>query len=304
MVNELKAIRKAGEWANLSGEQLEKYLISTQDILEKKLEKTDEKLDSPKKYFSFLNREIFPQHTILNQLKKFNVSEDKINLFQNGEIPIEDLFKHNQTNYDLDEIVDFIMFLKFIHSYLEKSEKTYIYPRNRLQYLLYLVNFYLSKEPDPFALEKGRNETSLLSRTGYRYTFRKTEIGPISNELYRDKDRLFAWNIIEEQVSIKDSTKTNEPYSIKFGEIGELLLTRFKTKLQNFDSLLLREWESKQRDVIEEFVDMSQNDLYNYVCSIQNYQKRKEGRILLNGRSWNFGEEIETKEIPEVIKNV
>lgn len=177
--------------------------------------------------------------------------------------------------------------LKFFHDYTETTGSDSIKPRNRLQYILYLVNREISKDDDLTDLGQ---QTSLgnLEHNGYRYTFSKGGRGPYSPTLYQDKNRLFAQEFLDEQVMDADVNGDNEPYEITIGVTGERVLTRYKDKLDQFDSVLMKEWDLKQRDVIEEHGEKPQTELEEKVQSIPDYKHSVEGDELLQGRPRDF----------------
>jgi len=89
-----------------------------------------------------------------------------------------------------------VMMMKFVRDYLKLTGEDSVAPRNRLQYLLYLVNLELSQE-DTFPNRSNRTTLGNLEHTGYRYNFSKGS-GPYSPKLHRDKNRLFAQSLLYE----------------------------------------------------------------------------------------------------------
>lgn len=290
MVNEWRALRRVGEWAGLEEESLEAFLEVAQPVHDDKLDAVGEDYDLDHEYFAFLNAEVFADEQVVSQLDQLGVEEDSLHWFRTGRVPIEEAFEQYRVmDYDLDEIVDFVMLLKFVDEYLAETGEERIAPRNRLQHLLYLVNYRLSEQSDPST--QGESDLGMLSRTGYRYTFRKLEIGPASNWLYTDKDRLYAWQLLDEEVIESGVAEEDEPFGVGLGRLGNLLMTRFDRKLHSFESVLLKEWDLQQQSVIRDFAAMPQSELRDHVTSIGAYQARAEGQILLNGRPRRFDEE-------------
>jgi len=290
MVNQHRVIRRVGEWAGLHDEALEQFLQTVHDVHADQLETVGSSYELHREYFSFLNEQVFSSNDVIQVLSEIGVDEEIRTQFQQGTIDIESTFQsHGVVDFDLDELVDFIMLLKFVRDYCDKTGKSIIMPRNRLQHLLYLVNFELSNEPDPHLPER-KTEWGLLWRTGYRYDFRKLDIGPGSSWLYTDKDRLYAWQLFDEAVEETGLSDVDEPFGICLGQIGELLFTRYSRKLSNFNSMILQKWDEQQQAVIDEYGLMSQNALWDYVTDINAYQQRRKGQVLLNGRPLQFEE--------------
>lgn len=290
MVNEQRALRRVGEWAGLHDESLERFLQTAHDVHSEQLEAAGTSYDLHREYFTFLNERVFTSNEVTKLIQEIGVDQEIAEKFQQGTIDVESTFQtHGKVDFDLDELVDFVMLLKFVNDYRDKIGEAVIAPRNRLQHLLYLVNYELSNEPDPYLPERD-NDWGLLWRTGYRYNFRKLDIGPGSSWLYTDKDRLYAWQLLDEAVEETGLSDIDEPFGICLGEAGKLLFTRYEQKLHNFNSLILRKWDEKQQAVIEEYGSMNQNALWNHVTEVNAYQQCREGQILLNGRPLQFDE--------------
>lgn len=290
MVNEQRVLRRVGEWAGLQDEALDQFLQLVHDVHTDQLEGAGASYELHREYFSFLNGEVLSSAEVTRFIQEMGVAPEKVEQFQHGTIDIEATFRaHGKADFDLDELVDFVMLLKFVHDYREETGNSVIAPRNRLQHLLYLVNFALSKEPDPYLPER-ENEWGLLWRTGYRYDFRKRDTGPGSSWLYTDKDRLYAWQLLDEAVEEVGLSDIDEPFGICLGDTGQLLFTRYGQKLSNFNSMILRKWDDQQQAVIKEYGTMSQNALWDHVTDINTYQQRREGQVLLNGRPLQFEE--------------
>lgn len=301
MVNEQRALRRVGEWAGLREDLLETYLKTAHNVHNERLRATGEDYDLSSEYFSFLNNQVFSNDRVVTLLDDIGVEDEVLQQFAEGVIDIDDTFhSYGKTGFDLDELVDFIMMLKFIKRYCEETGRETIKPRNRLQNLLYLVNYHLSTEPDPYLPER-ENEWGLLWRTGYRYDFRKLNIGPGSSWLYTDKDRLSTWQLLDEDVVETGLSDIDEPFGISLGQVGSLLLTRYGRKIRNFDSLVLRKWDEHQQTVIKEYGTMDQNRLYEHVTEVNEYQEKRDGQILLNGRPLQF-EEAARKELQDVTR--
>ena len=300
MVNERRALRRVGEWAGLSEDDLDPYLDVVYRVHNERLQEVGDEYDLHRQYFRFLNDEVFSDERVITVLDNLGV-EGLLALFRQGTIDVESAFKsHGKVDYDLDELVDFVMMLKFIYEYGRETGEDVIVPRNRLQHLMYLVNYRLSQEPDPYLPER-ENEWGLLWRTGYRYDFRRLDTGPGSSWLYTDKDRLYAWQLLDEEVVETGLSDIDEPFGVSLGQAGRLLMKRYGRKLQSFDSMVLRRWDDIQQAVIDEFGMKSQNELWEHVTEVNRYQDRRDGELLLNGRPLQF-EEAARKELQEVTR--
>lgn len=300
MVNEQRALRRVGEWAGLNEDDLEPYLEVVHRVHNERLQQVGDEYDLSRQYFSFLNAEVFSDEQVIAVLEDVGVG-GLLALFEQGTIDVEAAFKsYGKVDYDLDELVDFVMMLKFVHDYSRETGESVIVPRNRLQHLLYLVNYQLSRESDPY-LPVRENEWGLLWRTGYRYDFRRLDTGPGSSWLYTDKDRLYAWQLLDEKVVETGLSEIDEPFGVSLGQAGRLLMTRYRRKLQDFDSMVLRRWDEHQQTVIDEFGTKSQNELWEYVTEVNEYQQRRDGELLLNGRPLQF-EEAARLELHEVTR--
>lgn len=302
MVNETLALKRIGEWAGLSGEQLHFFLDIAADVQSEKLDQQEstERL-SGERYFAFLNEEVLTDERVLDEAELADIPTEKLQLFRNGEVPILELYSEQyKLDYGLDQVADFIMMMKFVRDYMEKTGGDSVAPRNRLQYLLYLVNYELSKE-DTLPNRSNRTTLGNLEHTGYRYTFSKGN-GPFSSKLYKDKNRLFAQSMLHEEVMEKQVPENDEPYKISLGKNGERLMARYGKKLDNFDSVLLKEWDLQQRDVIKEHGSKSMEELRELVESIPKFQATPKSEELLKPRLRDFDEPIDP--IRELILNV
>lgn len=302
MVNETLALKRIGEWAGLSGEQLHLYLDIAADIQSEKLDQREgtERL-SGERYFEFLNEEVLTDDRVLEEVELADIPTEKLQLFRNGEAPILELYSEQyKLDYGLDQVADFVMMMKFVRDYMEETGEDSVAPRNRLQYLLYLVNYELSME-DTLPNRSNRTTLGNLEHTGYRYTFSKGN-GPFSPKLYQDKNRLFAQSLLREEVMEKQVPESDEPYKISLGENGERLMARYGKKLDNFDSVLLKEWDLQQRDVIKEHGSKSMEGLRELVESMPKFQATPKSEELLRARLRDFDNPIDP--IRELILNV
>ena len=302
MVNESLALQRVGEWADLSGEDLHVYLDLASKIQGEKLDELDEFDDLVgERYFEFLNNCVLTDGRVIQQLQDLNVSESTLQQFREGEVPIVSLYSEQyKLDYGLDQVADFVMMMKFVRDYMEETDEDGVAPRNRLQYLLYLVNHKLSQE-DTLPNRSNRTTLGNLEHTGYRYTFSKGR-GPFSPKLYRDKNRLFAQSLLHEEVMEDPVPEDDEPYRISLGKTGERVMARYGTKLDNIDSVLLKEWDLRQRDVIDEYATKSMEELKDIVRSMPRFQATPQSEELLKARQRDFDEPVDP--IQELILNV
>lgn len=238
-------------------------------------------------YFGFLNKEVFSDSRVTNELQELGVDEQTISLFASGEVNIKNAFeKHSRFKYRLDELVDFIMMIKLVRDYIQLTDEEWLEPRDRLHYLMYLVNSEL-RDTSVQSIRDQRTDLGMLEFTGYRYTFRKQGDGPYSNRLERDKDRLFAWDIFFQEISREYDPNEFEPFRLQLGRSGDLLTMRYNS---SFDSLgqaeseLLRERSFCQRDVLERFAGIEIEELREHVTNINEFEHTRNGRVLLTGR--------------------
>jgi len=302
MVNETLALKRIGEWAGLSGEDLHIYLNIAADVQSEKLDEQEPSQGlSGERYFEFLNENVLTDERVLEELEFSKISGEKLQQFREGEVPIEDLYSEQyKLDYGLDQVVDFVMMMKFVRDYMQETGEDGVAPRNRLQYMLYLVNYKLSKE-DTLPNRSNRTNLKNLEHTGYRYTFSKSQRGPFSEKLYRDKNRLFAQSLLDEQVIENEISQKDEPYQISLGKAGERVFARYGNKLDNIESVLLKEWDLRQRDVLNEYGEMSMEALREEVQSMPEFKITPITDELLEPRRRDFDEPVDP--IQELILN-
>jgi len=302
MVNEILALRRIGEWADLSGEELHFYLDIAADVQSEKLDEQEgaDRL-SGERYFEFLNEEVLTDERVLDELELADIPVEKLQRFREGEVPVLELYSEQfKLDYGLDQVADFVMMMKFVRDYIKLTGEDSVAPRNRLQYLLFFVNYELSQE-DTLPNRSNRTTLGNLEHTGYRYNFSKGN-GPYAPKLYRDKNRLFAQSLLHEEVMEGPVSEDDEPYEISLGENGERLMARYGKKLDNFDSVLLKEWDLQQRDVIKEHRTKSMEELKERVRSMPKFQATPKNEELLKARQRDFDEPVDP--IQELVLNV
>jgi len=79
-------------------------------------------------------------------------------------------------------------------------------------------------------------------------------------------------------------------------------MARYGKKLDNFDSVLLKEWDLQQRDVIKEHRTKSMEELKERVRSMPKFQATPKNEELLKARQRDFDEPVDP--IQELVLNV
>ncbi|MCU4754372.1 hypothetical protein OB919_20760 [Halobacteria archaeon AArc-curdl1] len=291
MVKESLALLRVGEWADLSDDELHTYLDLASSVEAKVLEDSEHLQEKVgEEYFDFLNEHVLSDERVVKHLESADMPVSKLEDFENGSVPVTETYsKRYKLHYGLDKIADFVMLMKLIREYEKETGERGIAPRDKLQYLAYLVNYQLSQKDD-LRPESMRTSLKNLEHTGYRYTFNKAKSGPLSPKLYRDKNRLFANQLLNEEVMEDSVSEYDEPYRITLGEVGERIFARYEDHLSSFDSVLMVEWDHRQQDVLEEYAAMSYSQLRNEVQSMPKFQSKDEGDELLEGRIRDFDE--------------
>jgi len=100
----------------------------------------------------------------------------------------------------------------------------------------------------------------------------------------------------------KPVSEGDEPYEISLGENGERLIAKYGKKLDNLDSVLLKEWDLQQRDVIREHGTKSMEELKELVRSMPQFQATPKNEELLKARQRDFDEPVDP--IQELMLNV
>jgi len=294
MSDEWLALRRVGEWAGLEGEQLSDYLSIVRPIHEDALRHRKEQGEGfaalRGRYFEFLNESVLSRPPVVDFVRNQGVDNTIVAQFESGDIPVRTAFRElNVVDYGLDDIVDFVMLLKLFKRYRELTDQEAIRPLENLHSLVYLVNYRLS-EADSGSITD-LSGFGMLEKTGYRYTFERRNGYAWSESLQRDQDRLFAWQILDRELIDEPQPEWELTYSVSLGEAAELFLTRFEARLNSFDSLLLREWEVKQNEVLEDLASSSKSGIASHLRSLHSFESGKEGEIVLNGRPKRFEDE-------------
>ena len=311
MTKEWRALERAGEWADLSGESLEGFILTVQELYNERISTVSQFESFGEEYYRFLNEEVFSDSQVVALLESENATEKVVTAFQNAEVPVEETYREeSRVKYDFDEIPDMIMLLKLIESYSKKSEKGSVPSRYHLQKLVFLVDYNLKDKANRTPKRSQIANLGLLQETGYRYAFEKHRAGPFSAELRQARNRLFAAGIVDETPIIGEGTgevgERDHRFAISLSEVGEMFVDRFKQRLHRFDSVLLSDWNQTQEDVIRETVDMSPERIQHYLLTNTDTDEFADGTTLLSGRRKRFNEdEIAVfQPITEVISHV
>jgi len=286
MVREWRVLYRAGEWAGLSEEELSEFYSLVTDINQEKMKFNSNLNEYSDEYFEYLNSEVLSDQRVIDFLSNSSILDSKLPLFRHKKVPLEELFKARwQLDYDLDRIVDFLMIIKLVDEFSQMTGKEYMEPRNKLQSLVYLVNSEISGEEDGSVdLSSENMGLGMLRKTGYRYLFRKGNNGPIASSLRQDIDILHAHDLVQEDVVVVNRPGVDEPFGLKIGQTGTLLLKRFNNTLAEFDSVLLQEWNLAQRRIINRYGNMSQEELSQEIQSLSGYQNKRTGSQLVSPR--------------------
>jgi len=291
MSNDWIVLEEVGKWAGLEGEALDSYLRLASQVHNRAVEQSGEKYEMDTEYFQFLNQEVLSTPEIEELITNQGLSPEKLSAIRTGNVDFgEFLSETHLVDYTLDEIVDFVMILKLIDGYRSRVEDAPM-PLDKLYYLSFTVNYRLSKSDDIVRFEDSLGIGN-LQRTGYRYSFIKQGGYPFSESLERDKNRLIAWNLLNERTA-PNLRNCEYPFELSIGERGEFFLTRYQKKMKQFDSLLLKTWENEQRRVLNDFAAEPIESLHSFLQSIDLVQQVQEGNVVLHGRPMNFTENNE-----------
>lgn len=291
MSNDWIVLEEVGKWAGLEGDGLDSYLRLASQVHNRAVEQSGEQYEMDTEYFQFLNQEVLSSSEIEEVITNQGISPEKLSAIRTGNVDFEEFLNETHlVDYTLDEIVDFVMILKLIEGYRSRVEETQM-PLDKLYYLVFTVNYRLSKSDDIVRFEDSLGIGN-LQRTGYRYSFIKQDGYPFSESLERDKNRLIAWNLLNERTAPALSN-CKYPFELAIGERGEFFFTRYQKKMEQFDSLLLKTWENEQQRVLNDFAAESIESLHSYLQSIDRVQQAQEGNVVLHGRPMNFTENDE-----------
>lgn len=293
MPNEWKVLERAADRFDLDHNQREEYVQVVTDVYGEAMASTADFEEFDDEYYNFLNREVFSDNRVVSTLRGFGLSDDQIAEFRNGTIDANELVRRwNELRFRIDELIDFAMLLKLVKDYSLQSDTEMIDSRYRLQKLVYFVNQRISQQEDHTAIGETRGDLGRLDRTGYRYRFTKRDSGPFSADVYEDKNRLFAWELIDEPVVDDEGTgevaERNRRYGIELTPAGEIMIDQFYDRIEQADSIMLSSWNYAQQTVIDEVVNMTHEDIVDTVGEDERLRRASTGSELLVGPTRKF----------------
>lgn len=290
--NHQKAITRVAQWLDFSDEEEREFIQVSHGIAapgDHGITHFDEE------YLEHLEENVFTDPTIISYLEDAGISPEVVELFESQDIPFDEVYQSwNRIKYSTNEILDLTMLLKLVDSYSKQSEDGMVNSRFKLQKLVYFVNRKLVEqyrlESDTAPFDHGK-----LEKTGFRYTYRKRDSGPFSKDLQEDKYRLYASNLIEEELVEDSSTpEINEKHArfeISLGTSGEVMMNRFSNLLENLETDVLSDWEAAINDTVNEFGSMTIEELHGYVNSIKDIEEKEDRELLIRGRKVEYDSE-------------
>ena len=287
-----KAVTRVGQWLDLTDEQRREFV----DLVHQSFGAEDMNFSNyDEQYLNFLEENIFTDDEVIEYLYQAGIEPETVELFESRNIPFDEVYRSwNEIRYSINEILDLTMLLKLIHEYSEQSEDGLVNSRFKLQKLVYLVNRELI-EQDRTGSDTKPVDHGKLEATGFRYTYRKRQSGPFSKNLQEDKHRLYASNLVDEELVEGDSTpEVNENkarFEISLGGSGEVLMDRFAGILRNLSTDVLSEWEAAITTVVNRCGSMSIEELQNHVDSIDEVNEADERSLLIRGRQVEYDSE-------------
>lgn len=293
MPNEWKVLERAVDRFELDHEQREEYVRVVIEVYGEAMATTGEFEEFGDEYYAFLNQEVFSDDRVIATLTSFGLSDEQLAAFRNGTIAGNELVKTwNELRFRIDELIDFAMLLKLVKDYAARSDTGMIESRYRLQKLVYLVNSRIGQPDDSAAIGEFEGDRGMLDRTGYRYRFTKRSSGPFSSDVYEDKNRLFAWELIEESVVGGEGTgevaEHERRYGVELAPAGEIMVDQFYDRIEHADSIMLSTWNYAQQTVIDEVAHMTQDDLVQHIGEDERLQQASTGAELLVGPRRKF----------------
>lgn len=294
MANHEKALLRVAQWLDLSREKRQEFIDLAHSI---STEQRTPFTEYDEEYLEFLTEDVFPREEVLNFLQDVEVEEDRIEKFRTGSIPYDEVYQSwNEIRYSVNEILDLTMLLKLVHSCSENPETLSrgIDTRYKFQKLVYLVNRELADrkrvDRDTTPYDHGK-----LEKTGFRYTYRMRSSGPFAKSLEEDKRRLYASNLLDEELMAKMETpeinEENCRYRITLGQSGEVVMDRFASQLEELETEVLSEWENAIDHVVLQFGHMTVEELHEYITDLNPVKNAEERDLLLRGRRVKYDSE-------------
>lgn len=287
-----KAIQRVAQWLDLEKEDEREFIDLTHDLTDTEnggFDRYDEQ------YLQHLEAYVFTDDSVLAFLEEANVNEDIIDQFEAESVPFDEVYRSwKEIRYPTNELLDLTMLLKLIHECSERSNSGLIDSRYKLQKIVYLVNRRLAdqnrSDRDTAPYDHGK-----LEKTGFRYTYRKRSSGPYSRDLDEDKHRLYASNLIDEELvedaSTPEINEANVRYEISLGKSGRVMMRRFSGLLENLDTEVLSDWENTITEVVEEFGSMPVDELHEHIRGIETVAEADDRDLLILGRRVKYDSE-------------
>ncbi|UHQ98150.1 hypothetical protein HYG81_21485 (plasmid) [Natrinema zhouii] len=284
-----KAVERVAEWLELPRDQEEEFINLAYDLAS--VSDTDlSHFDG--RYLKHLEDNVFSDPQLRGFLAQLEIDPSVIKQLESREIPYDEVYQQwNVIEYSINEILDLTMLLKLMNQYSNQSENGLVDSRYRLQKLVYLVNRRLVKqeraEQDTAPYDHGK-----LEKTGFRYTYRKRKSGPYSKNLRDDTYRLYASDLIDEELvqgeSTPEITEQHARFEISLGASGRVMMNRFSEMLENLETDVLSGWENAINAVIKEFGSMPIEELYNYINGIDDVHDAGDRKLLIRGRQVRY----------------
>lgn len=295
MPNEWKVLTRVIEHDSefeFTDETYERYISTVSEVYSDATSRLEGAPTDEEQYRTFLLDEVLADDRVIAVLKDIGVPTAKISSIQDRTINIgASVDRWNEIRFTMDELIDLLMVLKLVRDYSEESSSKHVESRYKLQKLVYLVNHNLMNQKD-YSVEDSR--FGLLSKTGYRYRYSNRESGPYSEELYEDKNRLFAWKLIDEPIMASDGTgevaERNRRYAIELSAQGEIMVERFYNRIENTDSFIISVWNQAQTEEIQRIAQMDRPELKEYVNQMERVKSTDMGSPLLIGPENKFQE--------------
>ena len=294
MARHEKALLRVSQWLDFSRSERQEFVDTAQRISSRQ-EAAFSQYDE--EYLEHLKQDVFTHEEVLSYLEDAGIGEDVVQDFSSGEIPFDEVYQSwNEIRYSVNEILDLTMLLKLVHSCSENPETLSqgIDSRYKFQKLVYLVNQELADQNrmdrDTAPYDHGR-----LEKTGFRYTYRMRSSGPFAKTLEEDKRRLYASNLIDEEVMAKVETpeinEENCRYRITLGRSGEVVMDRFASQLESLETEVLSDWEDAIDHVVLQFGHMTVEELHEYIMDLDPVKEAEDRDLLLRGRRVKYDSE-------------
>lgn len=294
MSHHQKALARVAQWLDLSRSERREFVDIAQRIstnTETSFHYYDEE------YLQHLNQDVFSSDEILAFLAGADINEGIIKDFRDENIPYDEVYQSwNEIRYSVNEILDLTMILKLIHTCSEnpRTKSKGIDSRYKFQKLVYLVNQELADQKR-FDHDTAPYDHGKLEKTGFRYTYRMRSSGPFAKELEEDKRRLYASNLIDEEVTTEVATpeinEENCQYQIRLGRSGEVVMDRFSSQLEALETEILSNWEDAINHVVLQFNHMTIEELHEYIMNSDPISEAEDRDLLLRGRRVKYNSE-------------